>query len=243
MATLTADRRGWGSPGTPGSTTGARYRRDNIIKVSAGGIHIYCHRLIAPLVEGFLNEIVARGYPLNVRSDDWGYNHRFIRGYESSGNLGYLSNHSWGLAVDLNAISNPMTSDGRLITDMPPWVPHVAAKWGLSWGGNWTGKRKDAMHYEFLGTPEDVQKFAHGLVVLDHHDIKEKVEDDMRWLVRGPKGDVYVFDGIYLHPANDQQYRNILVWHGANVPKGKSWHQWTQRQINAVPKAPMAKAS
>src|SRR4030095_4450851 len=59
------------------------------------------------------------------------------------------SNHAWGLAIDLNALTNPQGSVLR--TDMPKEVGQLAAKYGLRWGGNYQ-KRPDAMHFEFIGT-------------------------------------------------------------------------------------------
>lgn len=61
-------------------------------------------------------------------------------------------------------------------------------------------------------------------------------EDEMRtWFVRGPKGDVYVFDGVVLRPANSTVYRGILKMYGT---EGDPWQDWSQAQIDAVPKMP-----
>lgn len=146
-----ARARGWGNPDA------ANYQRDHIIAVRAGGIVLYVRREIAYLVIGFVDEIVQRGYRLDVRADDWGYNNRDIRGRP-----GVKSNHAWGLAIDLNSATNPMTEDGHVHTDMPAWVPETAAKYGLFWGGHYSGSRKDPMHYEFLGTPADVAQYPRG---------------------------------------------------------------------------------
>lgn len=139
--------RGWGAVGKPGSATGIAYRKANIVKIVAGGITLYVHKGVAPIFKSFCDEIVRRGYPLNVRADDWGYNHRYIAGTYT------LSNHSWGLAIDLNAITNPQGNP--LHTDMPAWVIECAQRHGLDWGGWYTTARKDPMHFEFLGTPAE----------------------------------------------------------------------------------------
>jgi hypothetical protein len=145
-----AAARGWGNPGKPGSATGATFRRNYIVPIDAGGRRLYVHRQVAHLFKGFIDEIVARGYRIDQGDvDDWGYAHRLIRGSKTT-----LSNHSWGLAVDLNATTNPMLAS-RLVTDMPAWVVECAEKWGLHWGGNYKS-RPDPMHFEFLGRPEDV---------------------------------------------------------------------------------------
>lgn len=140
--------RGWGLIGKPGSKAGMAYHKKNIVVLRTSGIAVSVHRSVAPLFKAAIEECVRRGYDFNKVKDDWGYNHRFIRGSKTT-----LSNHSWGLAVDLNATKNPMTSDGKIHTDMPAWVVAVFAKYGFFWGGNYSGKRKDPMHFEFLGTP------------------------------------------------------------------------------------------
>ena len=106
----------------------------------AGGIALTAQDQAIPLFKMFIEEIVSRGYPVagNVR-DDWGYNCRRIAGSST------FSYHAWGLAIDLNALRNPMGPD--LITDMPAWIDEVAFKYGLVWGGNFN-RRKDAMHFE-----------------------------------------------------------------------------------------------
>lgn len=90
---------------------------------------------------------MRRGYRL-VPGWCWGYACRKIAGSSS------WSNHAWGLAVDLNAPKNPMTS--RLVTDMPSWMPALWKSYGFRWGGDYSGK-KDAMHYEFMGSVTDAK--------------------------------------------------------------------------------------
>jgi len=79
-----------------------------------------------------------------------GYNSRPIRGSTTT-----PSNHSWGLALDINWDKNPMTS--TLITDMPGTVVNAWKDLGFGWGGNYGG-RKDSMHYEYNGTPQDAAR-------------------------------------------------------------------------------------
>lgn len=158
----TATDRGWGEVGKPGSPTGRAYEASNIVPVAISDkgriVTLRVHRLVAPLVKAFVSDIVngvgsPDGKPYAVAggvSDDWGYCHRYMRGSASK-----LSNHSWGLAVDINATKNPMQTrkpNGALQSDIPPWVVSRAAFYGFSWGGNYVN-RPDPMHFEFLGTP------------------------------------------------------------------------------------------
>lgn len=175
----TARERGWGNP-DPGDV----YRRDHIILVTAGNVHLYIRREIANLVKGFCDEIVAKGYRLDVNADDWGYNNRDIRGRP-----GVKSNHAWGLAIDLNSSKNPMTEDGHVHTDMPSWVPETAAKYGLFWGGHYSGSRKDPMHFEFLGSPEDVSKFPTGNSFIPAPHLPPTLEEDEEMFILNPVTD------------------------------------------------------
>lgn len=139
-----ASSRGWGK-GWPTD------RSADMATASGGGISIPAHKRIAPIVSWLLAETVRRGYDLDGTRDDWGYANRPIRGTQRP------SNHSWGLAVDLNATANPMQS--KLKTDMPRWMVGLWKSHGFDWGGDYDG-RKDAMHFEFAGTPADADRIA-----------------------------------------------------------------------------------
>lgn len=143
MAT-SASARGWG-PGWPANRT------TDMRRASGGGIKLFVHRDIADLIEWLCDETVKLGYNLDARADDWGYCCRPIRGSSTP------SNHSWGLAVDINATANPM--GGRLITDIPQEVVALWEAKGFRWGGNYKS-RPDAMHFEFMGTPADAARYT-----------------------------------------------------------------------------------
>lgn len=173
-----AYQRGWGNPGAPGSAEAVAYRRAHIVKVVAGGVGLFVRAEVGPLFVGLLDELVASGYALDVRADDWGYNNRPKRGYEGNDSLDVRSNHAWGLAVDVNATTNPMTNDGVTHTDMPvEIVRHLAIKWGLEWGGDYSGRRRDPMHFEFLGRPGDEELYP--LADTPPPPAAQPTEDDM----------------------------------------------------------------
>ena len=155
----TAADRGWGDPGAPGSSAGVQYRREHIIGVDAGGVRLYVRRELARIFKGFVDEIVAKGYKIDGHADDWGFAHRPIRGYESryekTKDPEYLSNHSWGLALDLNASDHPL---GRRGTGVPSFVVETAHRYGLSWGGDYVN-RPDEMHFEWLRLRSEVDDF------------------------------------------------------------------------------------
>jgi hypothetical protein len=100
-------------------------------------------RRLAPLIPGGL-----------VTPGCWGYADRAVTGGTSP------SYHAYGLAIDVNAPTNPYISP----TDYAAgehWAPHtipdnagdLVADLGLQWGGRWDD-RKDYMHFELHLTPE-----------------------------------------------------------------------------------------
>jgi hypothetical protein len=103
-----------------------------------GGQTAQVNKFAAPSFQGFVNELEQRGYKIN---DVGGYNNREKRGGSS------LSEHAFGNAIDINPSQN---SFGGSKTDLPADVSQIAAKYGLTWGGDWHGK-KDFMHFEWAG--------------------------------------------------------------------------------------------
>jgi putative cell wall-binding protein len=137
------------------------------------------------LIMGFLTEVQEAGYRLN---DAMAYNFRCTsNSRKDCANLDArsLSYHSYGLAVDINVVSNPEiryypdSTQGILTacampmkTNIPQWVVQTAQKWGLLWGGyGWSGGCaspmaskssviRDPMHFEFRGSVDDAFAIA-----------------------------------------------------------------------------------
>ena len=143
--------RGWGEVGQPGSAAGRTFAAGNIVELRAGGVLVRVHRRAAANFRGFLDELAAKPYAIRQR-DTGAYNHRF-----NVNDPKRLSEHSWGTAVDVNWTSNPLgTYDGcQMTTDMPADITGLAERWGLRWGGNFSCRSKDPMHFEVTGRPED----------------------------------------------------------------------------------------
>ncbi len=114
---------------------------------------IYCNNdLVHPLELAFYNVIEAK-LTHEIITWDGCYNVRPMRGYEkqflalfNAGKLEeaakYLSIHSWGGAIDINAAWNQL----NMVPTMSAGLVKCFTDAGLDWGGGW--KRKDGMHYQ-----------------------------------------------------------------------------------------------
>lgn len=147
-----ANERGWG-PGWPNCQTSKWVSLVVAGVPFPGGVREEVRELYGLLI----GECVRRGYKL-MDPGCWGAACRDIKRPDGS-TTGTPSNHSWGLAVDINAPKNPNTT-GPLVTDMPKWMPELFNEYGFRWGGDYRklgGSTVDAMHYEFCGTPTDAR--------------------------------------------------------------------------------------
>jgi hypothetical protein len=63
------------------------------------------------------------------------------------------SNHSWGLALDINAPENVFGAETHTI---PAAMARLWNRYGFRWGGDYPGS-KDWMHFEFMGSPKDAR--------------------------------------------------------------------------------------
>jgi hypothetical protein len=140
-----AHAKGWG-PGWPscGAINGGSIRPLRLERSGtsiAGGVHANITELFALIG----NEIERQGYRF-VPGWCWGAECRAISGSSTP------SNHSWGLAVDINAPTNPYTSTTQ--HDIPNWAFALLRSYGFGLGADYSGKR-DYMHAEFMGTPQD----------------------------------------------------------------------------------------
>jgi hypothetical protein len=116
-----------GALGRPGENlTTIWLKNGKSVRVNTAGAERY---------QGFLNELIDRGYPIGS-----------VGGYNMRGKVGGggLSMHAYGAAVDVNPGRNPF---GGRTTDFPADVESMAWKHGLSWGGRFG----DPMHFEIMG--------------------------------------------------------------------------------------------
>jgi len=97
-----------------------------------------CNTRMFPQLRAALDEIVADGLASAIHPGQYGgcYVPRFIAGTTT------LSNHAFGLALDLNVPENQRGTVGRINRQ----VVGIFQKWGFTWGGAW--HYTDPMHFE-----------------------------------------------------------------------------------------------
>jgi hypothetical protein len=118
--------------------------RANIATESVPALgRVTCHRAVLPALRGALTEVVRAGLSGGLGRYGGCYNPRLIRGGDSGG---FLSRHSFGVAVDVNTANNAF--GGRV--SMDPRIVDIFRRWGFAWGGTWT--RPDGMHFEYRGS-------------------------------------------------------------------------------------------
>lgn len=99
---------------------------------------VTCHEDLFPQLRAALLEVQQRGLADEIHPDEYAgcYYPRFIAGTTT------LSNHSFGLALDLNVPGNGRGTVGEIDRD----VVAIFKTWGFAWGGDW--RFTDPMHFE-----------------------------------------------------------------------------------------------
>jgi D-alanyl-D-alanine carboxypeptidase-like protein len=103
---------------------------------------VTCHRRMIPALRSALAELRRRGLGHLVDPAEYAgcYAPRRIQP------SGTLSLHAWGLAVDLNAASNPVGGE----SNQDPRLVRAMERRGFYWGGDFPTV-PDPMHFEFRG--------------------------------------------------------------------------------------------
>jgi hypothetical protein len=99
---------------------------------------VTCHKVVLPQLRAALTEVVERNLAGRIHPGEYAgcYYPRFIAGSTS------LSNHSFGIALDLNVPGNQRGTVG----EMDRTVVSIFKSWGFGWGGDWN--YTDPMHFE-----------------------------------------------------------------------------------------------
>ncbi len=101
--------------------------------------HFRCHKLLVDTMEAVFTQIKNKGLEPELFSFGGCFSFRPQRTGAK------LSAHSWGIAIDLNSESNSQGTSGDMNAD----VIAVFQQAGFEWGGDWPGRSKDPMHFQF----------------------------------------------------------------------------------------------
>jgi hypothetical protein len=99
---------------------------------------VTCNRFMMPQLRAALDEVQRAGLADEIHPDEYAgcYYPRFIAGSTT------LSNHSFGLAFDINVPGNQRGTVGQISRA----VVAIFKRWGFAWGGDWN--YTDPMHFE-----------------------------------------------------------------------------------------------
>lgn len=99
---------------------------------------VTCNRAIMPQLKAALAEVVDVGLADEIHPGEYlgCFYPRFIAGTTT------LSNHSFGLALDINVPGNQRGTVGELDRG----IVAIFKRWGFAWGGDW--RYTDPMHFE-----------------------------------------------------------------------------------------------
>jgi hypothetical protein len=111
-------------------------------------IRAQCHVVVVGDLAAALADVVTAGLASTIDVGDTNayggcFNPRYSR------NSGYLSRHSYGMAIDIN-------TDSNCLGCRPPMnceVVRIFRRHGFAWGGNF--RVPDGMHFEWVGEPRD----------------------------------------------------------------------------------------
>ncbi len=99
---------------------------------------VTCNKYMMPQLKAALAEVQTSGLGDKINPGEYAgcYYPRFIAGSTQ------LSNHSFGLALDMNVPGNQRGTVG----DLDRQVVAIFKRWGFAWGGDWSWT--DPMHFE-----------------------------------------------------------------------------------------------
>jgi hypothetical protein len=101
---------------------------------------VTCHRKLIPQLRGAMEELESAGLASTIHSFAGCFAARNVLGSPSAS----ISHHSWGIAIDVNADTNPFARP----PSQDPALVALMESWGFTWGGDWIVP--DGMHFEYL---------------------------------------------------------------------------------------------
>lgn len=100
---------------------------------------IICHKRLIPVFAQLFQTIHSQNMQAKIATFGGCFSFRQQR----TGSR--LSTHAWGIAIDLNPETNVQGTSGNMDQDLI----EIFKDAGFEWGGEWAGKKKDPMHFQF----------------------------------------------------------------------------------------------
>ena len=123
------------------------------------GIRARCHLVVEPALKAALAESAMRGVSWTINVGDanlaGGCHYPRFNRLTPNSSLGFLSRHSWGMALDTNtrgSCQGCIPDFSR--TTAGCTVVQIFRKYGFAWGGNFL--TPDGMHFEYVGERRDL---------------------------------------------------------------------------------------
>lgn len=116
----------------------------------AVGVRAACHVKVRGAVQAALSEIAEAGLVGGIDLANTNqYGGCFLARFNRIGGsaAGSLSRHTWGMAFDMNTVTNAQGA----VPQLDCRIVRIFRKHGFAWGGNFT--RPDGMHFEWVGEP------------------------------------------------------------------------------------------
>lgn len=157
----------YGNPRGANGMASAKWESANLVNITPPFIMRYAgkpvktlrvHKKCAESLLRVLNALWVAAGKKQAVIDEWGvstyggaYNFRLMRGGTS------LSMHSWGCAIDLDPANNGLGDTTPRFFKYPQ-VAKAFADEGWEWGGSWSGKGIDSMHFQAAWTRANAVK-------------------------------------------------------------------------------------
>jgi hypothetical protein len=98
-----------------------------------------CHKKSGEIFSDVFAKIQANGFETKIQAFGGCFSFRPQR----TGTR--LSTHAWGIAIDLNPETNAQGTAGNMDSN----ILGIFKDAGFAWGGDWEGKVRDPMHFQF----------------------------------------------------------------------------------------------
>jgi hypothetical protein len=168
----------FGVPYNPNMTLNPSWEKENIVSIElpfamylawsldTQVTHIRVHKLAAPYFKRAFAAVWAKARYLTKQ--EWGFDHttefydektiEFLHSahldlfggsftFRAMRGSNQISNHSYGIAIDIDPGHHVM---GNKQATFPDWYIGCWTGAGFNWGGKWSGKNRDSMHFEIV---------------------------------------------------------------------------------------------